>query len=502
MFYNNFENNITNNSEKTSEYNYRLQQRRIIEESVSNIQNSQTAQPIYVQYQREHDHHFIQNQTNDRPNRNQLQIESGFISNSSSDGRFKLDNNLNRATSSEISSNTSTNNNNTNSRYKGKFNRHTIHTSSSNNKYNRFNRVKLSNNNNNNENKIAANEAQEDFLLENINNNYTTSQIDDSINMKKKSLTAITEDTALLNETKQDPATTKTLEQISTSTAAAASKAKSQSKTSLILSKIDSYITSRTKSKSKSPELNHNRSVSHEDIKSNKQLASMNNASLNQNNLNSLSLNSDLFSNEENNDAGHFQNHFQLNATSQLNQRRVILNVGGVKHEILWKTLERLPKSRLGKLRYAKDPREIFELCDDYDPEENEFFFDRNPRPFSSVLNFYRTGKLHLVEDMCVLSFHDDLCYWGIHEFYLEPCCQHKYHQKKEIVLEEIRKEEESLKERICQENFGSCCPVIRRKVWDLMEKPQTSRGARVYIVLFLLCWFLEGLLSIKGARS
>ena len=163
-------------------------------------------------------------------------------------------------------------------------------------------------------------------------------------------------------------------------------------------------------------------------------------------------------------------------------KRRVILNVGGTKHEILWKTLERLPKSRLGKLRYAKDLSEIYELCDDYNAAENEFFFDRNPRSFTSVLNFYRTGKLHLVEDVCVLSFHEDLCYWGIHEFYLEPCCQHKYHQKKEVVLEEIRKEEESLKERIVDENFGCCCPNIRKKVWDLMEKPQTSRGARVCV--------------------
>ena len=165
---------------------------------------------------------------------------------------------------------------------------------------------------------------------------------------------------------------------------------------------------------------------------------------------------------------------------SHLVQRRIILNVGGIRHEVLWKTLERMPKSRLGKLRYAKNVKEIEELCDDYSVEEAEFFFDRSPRSFSSVLNFYRTGKLHLVEDMCVLSFHDDLCYWGINEFYLETCCQHKYHQKKEIVMEEIRKEEDLLKERIDDEEFGDCCPVIRKTVWDIMEKPQTSVYARV----------------------
>jgi hypothetical protein len=158
---------------------------------------------------------------------------------------------------------------------------------------------------------------------------------------------------------------------------------------------------------------------------------------------------------------------------------RVILNVGGVKHEVLWKTLARLPRTRLGKLRFAKSMVEILQLCDDYNTYDNEYFFDRHPRSFATVLNFYRTGKLHLVEDICVLSFQDDLLYWGIHEFYLENCCQHKYHQRKEIVLEEIRKEEEIVKERRA-DTFTTCCPKLRKKVWDLMENPQTSKGARV----------------------
>ena len=177
----------------------------------------------------------------------------------------------------------------------------------------------------------------------------------------------------------------------------------------------------------------------------------------------------------------------------------MIINVGGVRHEVLWQTLERLPRSRLGRLRYARDLQEIKELVDDYDLDENEFFFDRNPRSFSSILNFFRTGKLHLVEDMCVLSFHDDLNYWGVNEFYLEPCCQHKYHQKKEVVLEEIRKEEETLKERTSDENFGCCCPQLRKKVWDLMEKPQTSKGARVRLSIPL---FLQSFFSIDSLNG
>jgi len=164
--------------------------------------------------------------------------------------------------------------------------------------------------------------------------------------------------------------------------------------------------------------------------------------------------------------------------------RRVVLNVGGVRHETLWRTLERMPHSRLGRLRRcAAGGDSLTELCDDFDPATMEFFFDRHPRAFSSVLNFYRTGKLHLVDDICVLAFADDLEYWGVDELYLESCCQHRYHQRKENMVEEMRKEAESVRGQgvAVDEDFGTGpCAKWRRPVWDLMEKPQTSMAARV----------------------
>jgi hypothetical protein len=181
----------------------------------------------------------------------------------------------------------------------------------------------------------------------------------------------------------------------------------------------------------------------------------------------------------------------QVEKELNFNEKRVILNVGGVRHEVMWKNLEKLPNSRLGRIRFASSIEQIQDYCDDLSVENNEIFFDRHSNSFNTVINFYRTGKLHLVEDVCIMSFHDDLNYWGIDEIYFETCCHLKYHNKKEMVSEEIKKEEEALNDTKNDEQFSVCFPRVRRKVWDLMENPHTSFAARVCIFCsYLIIYF------------
>nr|AWJ68238.1 putative potassium voltage-gated channel Shab subfamily 4 [Hirudo verbana] len=200
------------------------------------------------------------------------------------------------------------------------------------------------------------------------------------------------------------------------------------------------------------------------------------------------------------------------------------LNVGGEKYRIPWSLLSKYPRTRLGRLELADTHDDLRQLCDDYGlttstfvedegPEESgvriaetpEFFFDRHPRAFAAVLSFYRTGKLQFIGELCVLSFCDDLEYWGLDELYLESCCQHVYHRCKEQVYDEMHKEQQSLAVSDPEVFIGSGRTLRwRQKLWDLLEKPQTSKAARVvaaisvsFIVLSTVSLTLNSLPSL-----
>ncbi|CAH8864685.1 unnamed protein product [Trichobilharzia szidati] len=170
---------------------------------------------------------------------------------------------------------------------------------------------------------------------------------------------------------------------------------------------------------------------------------------------------------------------------SSCRSRRALLNVGGFRHEILWQTVDRYPNTRLGRIRQATTMEELLSLCDDYDPVCREYFFDRNPITFSTILNFYRSKALHYNDSMCVMDFKAELLYWGVNEGLIQACCSHRYHQQKDMIEEEIRKEEICFRQTTTVDEFGSGCYAnLKRQGWDLLEKPHTSRAARVFAIV------------------
>ncbi|XP_036429421.1 potassium voltage-gated channel subfamily S member 3a [Colossoma macropomum] len=178
------------------------------------------------------------------------------------------------------------------------------------------------------------------------------------------------------------------------------------------------------------------------------------------------------------------------------------LNVGGYKQKVARVVLQRFPHTRLGKLLCCHSEAAILELCDDYSAVEREYYFDRNPRFFCYVLNFYHTGKIHLMEELCVFSFSQELEYWGIKELHLDSCCSNKFQEQKENAGDRDWNEDEpqnhlhesfdssmeelSALDKDLEKFEGTWCSEKRKQLWLRLENPAYSRSAKVLAVVSL----------------
>ena len=134
-------------------------------------------------------------------------------------------------------------------------------------------------------------------------------------------------------------------------------------------------------------------------------------------------------------------------------------------------------------------------LVDAYSLAENEIYFDRDPATFNSILNFYRTGRLHVIDEVCCLEFAEDLEFWMIKEINLEICCIDKFNTRKEHMIAEVEKETKDTSEVEAVEDFGEGYFVpYQRALWDLFEKPQSSHCAKENILYLNM---IMGLISI-----
>uniref|UniRef100_A0A8C8ZAY1 Potassium voltage-gated channel subfamily C member 2 n=1 Tax=Prolemur simus TaxID=1328070 RepID=A0A8C8ZAY1_PROSS len=171
------------------------------------------------------------------------------------------------------------------------------------------------------------------------------------------------------------------------------------------------------------------------------------------------------------------------------NNERVILNVGGTRHETYRSTLKTLPGTRLALLAspppLSPPPR---------------FFFDRHPGVFAYVLNYYRTGKLHCPADVCGPLFEEELAFWGIDETDVEPCCWMTYRQHRDaeealdifetpdLIGGDPGDDEDLAAKRLgIEDAAGLGGPDgksgrwrrLQPRMWALFEDPYSSRAAR-----------------------
>ncbi|XP_038584045.1 potassium voltage-gated channel subfamily S member 3-like [Micropterus salmoides] len=176
------------------------------------------------------------------------------------------------------------------------------------------------------------------------------------------------------------------------------------------------------------------------------------------------------------------------------------VNVGGFKQRMEHNILKRFPQTRLGRLLCCSSKEAILELCDDFSPSEMEYYFDRNPCFFSYVLNFYLTGKIHLVDGLCVVSFFQEIEYWGIKERHLDFCCSNKFYElmfaedkcwdqrsdELQLHSSDSSVEELSALEEDIEMFEGSWCADVRKNIWIRLENPGYSTSAKVMAVASL----------------
>uniref|UniRef100_H2ZWY7 Delayed-rectifier potassium channel regulatory subunit KCNS1 n=2 Tax=Latimeria chalumnae TaxID=7897 RepID=H2ZWY7_LATCH len=173
--------------------------------------------------------------------------------------------------------------------------------------------------------------------------------------------------------------------------------------------------------------------------------------------------------------------------------RGIKINVGGLKRRLSSSTLSKFPDTRLGRLLSCDSEESILQICDDYDVIEKEFYFDRNPGLFSYVLHFYQTGKLHIMEDLCVFSFSQEIEYWGINEFFLDSCCSYRYHERKlesrhrnwdeesEVSSIDTSVDEISDFNHDVQHFNRLYCGNVRKRLWLTMENPGYSIPSKLF---------------------
>lgn len=169
-------------------------------------------------------------------------------------------------------------------------------------------------------------------------------------------------------------------------------------------------------------------------------------------------------------------------------KKEILVNVGGRRYVLPWSTLDEFPLSRLSKLKFCRNHEEIAQLCDDYDEDNQEFFFDRSPSAFGMIVSFLAAGKLALLREMCVLSFQEELTYWGIEEANLERCCRRKLTKKLEE-LAELRREEDLLRQReACGPAVDSSrCGLFMNWLREMVENPQSGLPGKVFACLSIL---------------
>ncbi|OCU01061.1 potassium voltage-gated channel subfamily V member 2 [Xenopus laevis] len=163
------------------------------------------------------------------------------------------------------------------------------------------------------------------------------------------------------------------------------------------------------------------------------------------------------------------------------------LNVGGTNYTISYGVAASYPKTRIGRLATYTDRQRKLDLCDDYNPQEDVYFFDRDPAIFHHIYNFYRTGVLWVRDELCPRNFLEEINYWGVRVKHTPRCCRISFEERQDELNEQLKVQRELRAEMETEENEelfrGMFYGHLRRQIWNMMEKPFSSTTAKAIAV-------------------
>jgi hypothetical protein len=116
-----------------------------------------------------------------------------------------------------------------------------------------------------------------------------------------------------------------------------------------------------------------------------------------------------------------------------------------------------------------------------FDDKLQEYFFERDPKIFRHILNFYRTGKIHCPKSECLALYEQELALFGIQTDKISDCCF-------ELHEEKILQNDERIQMELKINNKPKRKLILTRReaLWKAFEDPKSS-------ILSIVLYYVTG---------
>lgn len=156
------------------------------------------------------------------------------------------------------------------------------------------------------------------------------------------------------------------------------------------------------------------------------------------------------------------------------------INVGG---SVFMTKLGTLRKRGVGKLSKIS----LDDLA--FINNKGEFFFDRDPNFFSYVIQYYRTGELHISDSCCTKTIKSEMEFWELDVDTIGDCCWGNYCRAQEQMESTTRltKHLKFLSETTPTDTGKPL--TCQQRLWLMLENPTSSIPAKVKCNSTRIAW-------------